>query len=255
MMQLKDSCIPAPMSVAESRRIDSIAIEEYGMSGLVLMENAGRGAADVLRTMVPSDALVVILCGPGNNGGDGFVIARHLHAAGYRLAVWLLADPKRLSHDASVNHAILAKTQAASRCLFETRSAAALQAATDDASTVWLEHPLFDSLVDDLNQAQVIVDAMLGSGSVGAPRQPMGLAIELANRSIGHRVAIDIPSGFDADTGHCFDRVFRADRTLTFVASKIGFASPNARQAVGDVTVLPIGVPPEVVTLALKHDH
>jgi len=220
------------LSVSQIRRIDAIAIEEFGMLGLVLMENAGRGAADKILTHVPQGGSVVILCGPGNNGGDGLVIARHLHFAGCRVHVWMIGDAERMSPDAAANYAILKKTRVP--CHVVAMSASAFPPA----------------MIENLRDADAIVDAMLGTGAQGAPRGAMGQAIASANQGPGVRFAIDIPSGMDADTGVCHEPTFRAHHTLTFVASKIGFASANASMNAGIVTVLSIGVPPEVLERA-----
>jgi NAD(P)H-hydrate epimerase len=108
-----------------------------------------------------------------------------------------------------------------------------------------------DRLLDsgELAKVDVIVDAMLGTGAAGSPRGMMGTAIDFANRTTAKRIAIDIPTGLDAGTGESSSSTFKADVTLTFVAPKIGFDSPNAKECIGHVVVLPIGVPPEVIEM------
>ncbi len=232
-------------TVERIREVDRIALESFGIPGLVLMENAGRGAADwILASMFqssipqqsPPHQRVLILCGCGNNGGDGFVIARHLHAADVPVAVWIFGESDRMAPDAMTNYSILAKTRVPCRWI---------SMATGDSNQVWMQA--------EMGSVDLIVDAMLGSGGTGSPRGAMATAIDVANSIANHRsvtrIAIDIPTGLNAATGEPHPCTFRADVTLTFVAPKIGFDSPNAKEAIGRVVVLPIGVPPEVIEM------
>jgi NAD(P)H-hydrate epimerase len=232
-------------TIERIREVDRIASESFGIPGVVLMENAGRGAADwILASMFqasppqPSSPFqrVLILCGCGNNGGDGFVIARHLHAAQVPVAVWIFGEFDRMAPDARTNHSILAKTRVPCRWI-----------SMDSVA------PNQDWMESEMGSVDLIVDAMLGTGGTGLPRRAMATAIDVANsvanrRSV-KRIAIDIPTGLNAATGEPHPCTFRADVTLTFVAPKIGFESPNAREAIGRVVVLPIGVPPEVIEM------
>jgi NAD(P)H-hydrate epimerase len=223
----------ASWSLERIRSVDRIAIERFGMSSLILMENAGRGAADWMMDQQRIAGPVVILCGTGNNGGDGLVIARHLHAARIPVRVALFGDPHRLSFDASVNRDILSKTR---------------------VPMVWIalegDEPGIATARRSIDEATMVIDALLGTGSTGSPRGAMATAIEAANGSAARRIAIDIPSGLDGRTGIPSSSTFRAETTLTFVASKIGFQSANALPYLGRVVVLPIGVPPEVFEAA-----
>lgn len=220
-------------SLERIRSVDRIAMERFGMPSLILMENAGRGAADwLIEKMAISDP-VVILCGTGNNGGDGLVIARHLHAAQVPLCVWLVGDPARMTPDTATNFAILSKT----RVSYEW-----IAIDTEDAAMVRLRR--------EIGGAGMVIDALLGTGARGSPRGAMANAIEASNATSAQRVAIDIPSGLDGRTGLPGPPTFRAHTTLTFVASKIGFESANASPYIGRVVVLPIGVPPEVIESA-----
>jgi len=205
----------------QSRQLDRRAIDDYGISGLVLMENAGRGTVDVLERL-GINGPVVILCGKGNNAGDGFVIARHLEIRGHTCKVLLLFPPSELTGDAAANFAILQKT----------------------------DIPIFETL-DQLNgQAHGVdwfVDAMLGTGACGEPREPIAGAIDWMNAQPARKLAVDVPSGLDCDTGEPATHTIRADHTCTFAARKIGFNKPSAQQFLGTVHVCDIGVPPRLL--------
>ncbi|HQL54056.1 MAG TPA: NAD(P)H-hydrate epimerase [Phycisphaerae bacterium] len=222
--------IPYPpgeaLTCQQIRDLDVLAIEHAGVPGLVLMENAGRAAAEfVYGALVnPRAARVAILCGPGNNGGDGFVIARHLSNAGVAIDVVLAAPPEKSTGDAGVNLRILERMGLELIRAFEERGRDAAQNA--------------------VARADLIVDALLGTGSTGAPRAVMATLIELANAAPRARgIAIDIPSGLDADRGAVQTPCFRADATVTMVAPKVGFETPAAQAVVGRVVVVDIGAP------------
>lgn len=210
MMQLP------PLTREQVRSIDRRAIKDYGMSGLVLMENAGRGCADKLCEL-GIRGKVVIVCGKGNNGGDGFVIARNLDARGYEVRVVMMAEPEELRGDAAANYAVLKAAE------FSILGEAGL--GVEIANADW------------------ILDALLGTGARGDPRPPISNAIEQLNASNARKLAVDLPSGLDCDTGIPGTPTFRADYTCTFVAPKTGFANPAAREYMGTVSVHDIGVP------------
>jgi NAD(P)H-hydrate epimerase len=196
------------------RRIDRLAIESYGMTGLVLMENAGRAVTDVVLDAAPEHSLVVILCGGGNNGGDGYVVARHLGNAGRKVLIDAAKDPSELTGDAAANAQIVARMGIDVRAL-STRSQ--VNAAQRD----WLG-------------AAVIVDALLGTGfSNGQVRSPTAWLIDRCNH-LNHStvVAIDVPSGLDCDTGEPAAPTIQA-----------GFEKPVAHDYLGRVVVGDIGVP------------
>ena len=214
------------LTVQQVRELDVLAIEHVGIPGLILMENAGRNVAEfIYATLVdPDQARVVVLCGPGNNGGDGFVVARHLHNAGIDTSVVLAAPPERSSGDAGVNLAILQR----------------MSVALHDASTL----AAAGAARRPIDQATLIVDALLGTGSRGDPRGTSSALIAWANAAEqAIRIAIDIPSGLDADTGAIGDPCFRAAATVTLLAPKVGFAAPAARAVLGRLLVADIGLP------------
>lgn len=209
----------------QARAIDRRAIEEYGLPGPVLMENAGRGSAELLIGLGVSGG-VVVCAGTGNNGGDGFVIARHLDNRGVDVRVLLFGDPARLTPDAAGNF----------RCLQAARLAVDVRRHVDP-----------DALRDELSRADWVVDALLGTGAAGAPRPPLDAVIAAMNRSGAKLFAVDLPSGLDADTGDAPAAAIRAHRTATFVARKRGFDAPAAADYLGVVHVVDIGVPRRLV--------
>lgn len=221
---------PLTLTRDQVRRVDRLAIEEYGISGLVLMENAGRGVADVLTQREP-EGPVVICCGTGNNAGDGFVIARHLDVRGIACRVLLWANPSGLRGDAAVNFRILQRTDVPVDVFAEGHDAALLESALEGAA--W------------------IVDALLGTGAKGDPRPPLNRGIAQLNATELPILAVDLPSGLDCDTGVAGSPTIRAAETCTFVAMKAGFLAPGARPYTGTVHVLDIGAPPKIIERVL----
>ena len=217
------------------RAVDLQAIGDYSLPGIVLMENAGRNAAHLLHALAsaatfPAPWRVTIACGRGNNGGDGFVMARHLENLGAEIKILLASDPSVYRGDAAINHAVAVRAGIA---INQLESAPVSEWSAALAGSDW------------------IVDALLGTGSSGAPRGAVATAIRainLARHPHGHSpprkiFAVDIPSGLDCDTGLAAGECLRADVTATFVARKIGFDAPGAAAFTGAVHVLDIGVP------------
>ena len=219
--------LPEFMSRDEVREVDRIAIEQFGLPGVVLMENAARGCVDWLRELGVSGR-VVICAGRGNNGGDGFVIARHLENLGINVRVLLFADPKAVRGDAAVNLQVLQKSQTPLRVF---------DAAEVDSEAVRAE----------LAEADWIVDALLGTGTRGGLREPFATVISEINAAVGRKMAIDLPSGLDCDTGVPVDVenpiAIEAHYTATFVARKLGFQNEASREFTGEIRVIDIGVP------------
>lgn len=220
----------ARLARREVRELDRVAIEEFGVAGVVLMENAGAGVAALLGRL-GAVGPVAVVCGRGNNGGDGFVIARHLDAAGHPVRLLLAAAAEAYAGDAAVNLRICQLSRLPITCLADA----------DEAD--WCR---------DLVGAAWIVDALLGTGAAGPPRGGVAAAIAAVNRrrSADDRVrvlAVDLPSGLDADTGIAAGPCVRADVTATFVAEKAGFANPQAAEFTGPVHVLGIGAPAAVL--------
>jgi len=217
------------MSRDEVRRIDAWAIAEIGVPGVVLMENAGRSCAELVRQKLAdqADARVCLFCGTGNNGGDGFVIARHLLNADLRVRTVLCGTREKVGGDARINLEILER----------------------------LGHPveLLDPGAAELSvhvqafagEADMVVDALFGTGLRGEVQQEYRLLLEAINDLDRPILAVDIPSGLDCDTGRPLGAALRAAWTVTFVAMKKGFlASPDAPRYTGEVYVASIGVRP-----------
>lgn len=219
--------------MAVIRNVDRLAMEQFNMHSLVLMENAAGACARWLGERYRGPRKAVLLCGRGNNGGDGLAIARHLKVSGWTCQVILLGPLEKLSADTLANWRILtAQTAAGSLIVDPPMETASVKVRT---------------IRDALQHADVIVDAMLGSGASGSPRAPFDQWIEWANSSDGERIAIDIPTGLDAESGAVAATPFIASTTLTFVARKPGFAMPEADRYLGQVEVMPIGIPIELI--------
>lgn len=214
----------------QSRCVDQAAINEFGMHSLVLMENAGRQCCEQLLKRGVSGP-VIICCGTGNNGGDGFVIARHLRIAGVQVKVIVAGSPEKMSDDAGHNFAILQKTGCSIVILD--------QVSMQDNRDVFAK-------VENQN-ADWIVDAMLGTGAVGPSRSPIRECIQLCNSIDCRLMSIDLPSGIDCDTGVTDGVAIQSDVNCTFVSKKPAHMHPHSQPHFGEVVVLDIGVPDEVI--------
>jgi NAD(P)H-hydrate epimerase len=219
------------LSREEVRSLDRRAIEEFGFPGAVLMENAGRGAAEILVSL-GVQGRVVICCGKGNNGGDGFVVARHLDIREVPVQLLLFVRPEELTGDAAINYRIAEKT----------------------GLPIEVHVPLRkEALEAELSSSDWIVDALFGTGLAGPVRPPLDEVISAIKRAVqtsGSRprvLAVDIPSGLDCDTGMPMGPTIAADHTVTFVAQKKGFANPAAQRWLGQVHVAHIGIPRRLV--------
>jgi NAD(P)H-hydrate epimerase len=222
---------PRTINRERSRTLDRRAMEEYDIPGLILMENAGRGVADVLEQL-GIHGPVVICCGKGNNAGDGFVVARHLDLRGHAIRVFVWAEESELSGDAGVNFRVARKANLPIDVLGNKHDPARLQEAL--AAAGW------------------IVDALLGTGARGEPRPPLDAVIDAINAASAPKLAIDLPSGLDCDSGAAARHTVRAAHTCTFVAVKPGFLVPGTAGYTGQVHVLDIGAPRQLVDEMLE---
>jgi NAD(P)H-hydrate epimerase len=224
----------------QAREIDRLAVEKYGIPSILLMENAGRNASDIILNLLEEigeehyfkgdEARVAILCGGGNNGGDGYVIARHLYNAGIEVAVFAAVHPENLTGDAAVNANIVRRM--------------------DLGPEFILDGAAVRERAEELAEADLIVDALLGTGFTGEVRGHLVELIRLVNqlREDGATtVAIDAPSGLDCDTGKpgASGGAVEADVTVTFVATKAGFLTAGADRFTGRIVEVDIGAPPE----------
>jgi ADP-dependent NAD(P)H-hydrate dehydratase / NAD(P)H-hydrate epimerase len=221
------------LSAAEMREVDRLTTVRCGIPGLTLMENAGASVAEFIAQRWPKFAQrrVVVLCGKGNNGGDGFVVARRLRESGAKPELYLFAAPEEMQGDAATN---CKRWQEVSGALHLVRNSGDLQ----DAK------PALDS-------ADIIVDALLGTGTRGAVDGPFAEAIEAVNKRRAPVrsavVAVDIPSGLVADTGEAMGACINAMYTITFTAPKTGMILGTAGDHTGQVLVRDIGSPPELI--------
>ena len=217
------------LSRSQVRDVDRVAIDEYCVPGIVLMENAGRNASEAIVRLFDSisDQDVVVVAGHGNNGGDGLVIARYLELAGAKVQVVLAASPQRFEGDSLANLEIINRSGIDQVCL----AGAAIEQ--------WQ---------NALSSATCVIDAILGTGATGVARGDSKIAIEsiLGRMKMDSRpsvISIDVPSGFDCDRGVPCGPCVCADETLTFVALKQGFKAIDAEHYTGRIHVLDIGVP------------
>lgn len=209
----------------EMQRLDRRSIEEYGIPGVILMENAGLRAADDAEAWMAKRGLgkAVIFCGKGNNGGDGFVVARHLFNRGLPVEVWKVGGDPRPDTDAGLNHRI------AVRMGIPIGVAPAPLPVAGSGSL--------------LGEEDAAIDALLGTGLAGEVRDPYRAAIDALNGGPSPIYSIDCPSGLDCDTGEVLGAAIVAERTVTFGAPKRGFLQGEGPRHVGDLVVVDISIP------------
>lgn len=205
------------------REIDRRTIKEFGIPGIELMENAALAvAAEAERLLAETGGKrILIVCGAGNNGGDGFAAARLLHERGLEVDLAYPDDAAKITGDAFANFA---------RVPSGLRAAVATHAKIRRA------------------KCDLIIDAILGTGATGAPRVATSELIDAINTRRLPVLAVDLPSGLDCDSGLPLGAsCIRATRTVTFVAEKAGFANPESRQYTGEVIVADIGCPAHLI--------
>jgi len=220
------------MTKEQVRAIDSWAINTIGIPGVVLMENAGRSCAELIKDKLKDIAgpKVCIFCGTGNNGGDGYVIARHLLNSGFEVVVVICGDRKKIKGDAKINLDILEQLG---------RPIEQLNPRDGDVPA---RVKVF------VGDADMVVDGLFGTGLGGQLSDEYKQLIETINACECPILAVDIPSGLDCDAGQPLGAAIRADYTVTFVAVKKGFASESAAQYTGEIFVASIGVEPKEKT-------
>jgi NAD(P)H-hydrate epimerase len=217
------------MSRDEVRRVDAWAIDEIGVPGVVLMENAGRSCAELAKQKLAEvdRPKVCIFCGAGNNGGDGHVIARHLLNAGFQVRIVLCGERDKVRGDARINLDIL------------ERLGHAVEPLDPGAEDLPVHVRAFGG------DADLIVDALFGTGLRGELSGEFQSLIKAINGLGRPILAVDIPSGLDCDSGEPLGAAVRAACTVTFVAVKKGFlASAEASRYIGELYVASIGVEP-----------
>jgi hydroxyethylthiazole kinase-like uncharacterized protein yjeF len=213
----------------EMQKMDQYTMEVLGLPGIVLMENAG---AKVVEEMLANTSLenprIVVIAGGGNNGGDGFVIARRLYDLGLEPLLCLLVDPARIKGDAKIHFDVYINRK---------------------LPIFYLHENTLEALRDEINRGDIIVDAILGTGVNGPVRDPFGKVISLINEFSGKKTifSVDIPSGVSSDTGKVEGCAVKADRTITFVFPKKGFFLLDGPRYVGEWNAVDISVPPSIV--------
>jgi len=209
------------------RAVDRAAIEEYGIPGIVLMENAAGALADqsmkLLRTTGASPASVLVVCGSGNNGGDGYALARHLHNRGVNVAIAALGAPDA-NTDAGINLGICRKM---SLGIFDAQQ-------------------LLDGTAG-IGRIDLMVDAIFGTGLDRAVSGQPAEIIRWVNSAKFPVLAVDVPSGMDCNTGAVLGVAVKATCTVTFVGLKVGFIGLDAQKLLGEVVIADIGAPVELL--------
>ena len=227
---------PPTLTREQVRELDRSAIADYGIDSIVLMENAGRRCADeAIRLLGDASAgLVLILCGPGNNGGDGFVIARTLRNRGFEVELWFVAE--------------LAKLE---RCSDDVRKNAGLWRGLGGEILEASSHDDVRRLTARIVEAALVVDDLFGTGLTRPLRAPWSDLVLALNAAERPTLAVDLPSGLDADTGEVLGAAVRADITVSFVAMKPGFYLADGPRCTGRVVLAEIGIPAALVEEAL----
>jgi hydroxyethylthiazole kinase-like uncharacterized protein yjeF len=207
-----------------SREMHALEVnaEYFGVSLLQLMETAGRNVATEIASRFPRDQKIAIFCGLGGNGGDGFVAARHLASKGFKVTVVLAGRGKEVAHDAALKNLSALKFLRQIIPIHEVTNSCAI--------------PKVD--------AKIIVDALLGTGTKGKLKPPISQLVEYINSLDGFKIAVDVPTGIDSDTGEVLGTAVKANVTVTFHKGKAGLE--NAKKYVGELVVKDIGLPKEL---------
>ena len=209
------------------REVDRAAIEELGIPSLVLMENAAIGVVEAIGESFGEAESAAIFCGPGNNGGDGLAVARHLSVRGWEVRIFLVTGGRPLSNDAAIQLAICRKAELA---MMEVVTSADLEVAAEAAA-----------------ECDLVVDALFGTGLTRPLEGLFAGAVEAINDLPIPCVAVDLPSGLSGSEAQPIGPHVEADLTLTFAAPKVAHVFPPASDAVGEMAVTDLGIPPRLV--------
>jgi NAD(P)H-hydrate epimerase len=214
-----------PITSREMRALEANA-EYYGVSLLQLMENAGCNVALEIAARRPQEQEIAIFCGLGGNGGDGFVAARHLLSQGFKVSIILAGKSRAIRHEAAL------------------KNWCALQPLRESIPI----HEVTDSSAIPLVVADVVVDALLGTGTKGKLKPPITQIVDYINGLEAFKIAVDVPTGIDSDTGDVLGNAVKADVTVTFYKAKTGLR--NAKKYAGELVVRDIGLPRELEKFA-----
>ncbi|MDR1195342.1 MAG: NAD(P)H-hydrate epimerase [Endomicrobium sp.] len=214
-------------SVKQMRAIDARTYAIYGISSLILMENAGQAVAREAKKVLKKNGnkSIAVICGSGNNAGDGFVAARYLLNEGYRVKVILAKSPKSFKGDCKINFDILKKLKA-DICSFRRQSI----------------------------EEGVVIDAVFGTGISGIVEGRTAKIISEINKSGAYKISVDIPSGMDGDSGGIMGCAVKADKTVTFALLKRAFKNKSAKRYTGKIIAADIGIPKIVVKDIIKNE-
>lgn len=206
------------------QRIDKRAIEKFGIPAAVLMENAGRSVAQEVKKQIGkiSSPQVAIFSGKGNNGGDGFVVARYLDNWGIKTNVFLYSGEGKISSPADIFLSVIKKLK---------------------IPVIEINDKNWSSSRERLKKFDIIVDALLGTGTKGRIEGLMAAIIEEINRQNKVTISVDIPSGLDGDSGKVLGHCIRADMTVTIAFPKKGFFINEGEKKCGKIIVADIGIP------------
>ena len=212
----------------EMQLMDQYTMDVLGLPGVVLMENAGVRIVEEIVASAGVNSRVLVLAGGGNNGGDGFVVARRLCDLGFDLLLCLVVPPERVKGDARIHFDVYKNRQ---------------------LPFVYLNEHTLERVRYEMNQADVLVDALLGTGVGGPLREPFGSIISMMNEYAGKKfiISVDIPSGVNSDSGRVDGTAVKATKTVTFVFPKRGFFLQDGPRYVGEWKAVDISVPPSIV--------
>ena len=216
------------LTANQMRLLDSISITKIGIPGPVLMDNAGRAVADFISENWSSPREVYLFCGPGNNGGDGFVVARYLYNKGYPVKVFLAGAREKIKGDAATNLKIALNMGISIDKVFSDMSLSCAGGSQE-------------------RKKVIVVDALLGTGAKGAPRGVLEEAVDLINECKAVKIALDCPTGVDADTGVVAGKAVKADYTITLAYPKRGIYLYPGIDYAGKVRIVDIGIPSNIL--------
>ncbi|WP_432402386.1 NAD(P)H-hydrate dehydratase [Wukongibacter sp. M2B1] len=219
----------------EIKKIDKTAIEKYGIPGVILMENAGRAVAEEIINEFSLVSKITIVCGRGNNGGDGYVLARHLYNKGYKIKVFVLGEKEGIGGDALINYKIINNLGI-------------------DIDEIISDEDLM-RLKDSIIEYPIVIDSLFGTGlnkEVGGIPERV---INIINEYSKHVIAVDIPSGIGGNDGRVYNVAVRADKTVTFALPKYGNLIYPGAEYNGNLVIKDIGIPNEVIeNVELNHN-
>jgi len=218
------------VSIEQMREVDRLMVDEIGVSILMMMENASRNIAILSRKLLGGSIKnkhIVVLCGKGNNGGDGLGAARHLINFGGMVTCILSGRKENLGENARVQFNVLKNI---------------------DASIIEFSDQEEQIIQEKINNSDLVIDTLLGYNLKGNPKEPIATLINLSNSSGREVLAVDIPSGLDGNTGQPHAPAIKAKTTITLALPKVGLLTDLAREYVGELYVADLSVPLNIYT-------